>query len=92
MPTKTNKEKTSAAKPAAKAKEKASVAKSMAKVEEKKSSAAPVAAVKKAAAKPVAAQTQSGQEAATHKYAAWDKLISEEDFAAFLKTLPESTQ
>ena len=91
MPTKTNKEKTSAAKPAAKAKEKTIATKSVAKVEEKKTVAKSVVA-KKAVAKPVKTDKEAVAQDSENKYAAWDKNISEQEFAEFLKTLPESTQ
>ena len=91
MPTKTNKEKTSAAKPAAKAKEKTIATKSVAKVEEKKTAAKSVVA-KKAVAKPVKTDKEAVAQDSENKYAAWDKNISEQEFAEFLKTLPESTQ
>ena len=91
MPTKTSKEKTTAAKPAAKAKEKTTATKSVAKVEEKKTVAKSVVA-KKAVAKPVKTDKEAVAQDSENKYAAWDKNISEQEFAEFLKTLPESTQ
>ena len=91
MPTKTNKEKTSVAKPAAKAKEKTIATKSVAKVEEKKTAAKSVVA-KKAVAESVKIDKEAVAQDGENKYAAWDKNISEQEFAEFLKTLPESTQ
>ena len=91
MPTKTNKEKTSVAKPAAKAKEKTIATKSVAKVEEKKTAAKSVVA-KKAVAESVKIDKEAVAQDSENKYAAWDKNISEQEFAEFLKTLPESTQ
>ena len=133
MPTKTNKEKASAAKPVAKSKAKAVVAAkpvakakpvAAAKVVAAKPAAkatpkvvAPKSAVKAVVAKPAAktspkavvakaatkavaispaakVKPQAKADDATGKYAAWMKRtnISEADFSAFLKTLPESTQ